>query len=125
MRTGALTVGVFLLFMACAPEGHDQCNLHVTAPLQLDGAAIAVDGVQTSSLVPIALEHPLRSLLLRLMGSELRSAVASGACHIPAGTHTVRVVKPGWEPIERVVVVDQSSRTIELTICPVDLRSHP
>jgi len=137
MRSRALTVGAFLLFVACVQEGPvssfkivcgpaHPCNLHVIAPLQLDQATIAVDGTQTGWLMQNTLEHPLRSLLLRFIGSEPKPRAATGTCHVPAGTHIVRIVKPGWEPIERVVVVDKSSsHNIALTICPADLRSRP
>jgi hypothetical protein len=105
------------LLVACEVERPG--NVRVTAPLQLDRATIAVDGTQTSWLMSEDLEHPVRELLRRFLGAP-NPTIASGRCHVPAGTHTIRVVKPGWQPVERVIVVD--ANTIDVAICAADVR---
>src|SRR6185369_10406041 len=103
MRRATLVLA--LLLAACDLEngqaGHAKL-VRVIAPIQLDRATIAVDGTQTSWLMSVDLEHPVRELLARVLGRRQRPFV-SGSCPVPAGTHTIRIVKPGWEPIERTV----------------------
>ena len=95
------------------------CNVHVTAPLQLDRLTIAVDGTQTRFLIA---NNPVRELLDRFFGARKRMPV-SGFCYVPAGTHTIRIAKPGFEPIERVVTVsDPKSCRTEVEIRAEDLK---
>jgi hypothetical protein len=123
-----------LVFVACEVEdghtgsvwivsGHTHpCNVRVTAPLQLDRASIAVDGTQTSWVMSEDLEHPIRELIGRYLGARKPTA-ASGFCYVPAGTHTIRIVKPGWEPIERVVTVsDPKTCLTEIEIRADDVK---
>jgi hypothetical protein len=92
----------------------------VSAPRQLDGAAIVIDGVQTSSLIADELRNPVRVLVGNVFGERKPTAV-SATCQVPAGTHTIRFVKRGWEPIERTIEVKDDMTTI-MQICAVDLR---
>ena len=114
MRIAIVTL---LLLAACAipPRG----NLHVGAPRELDGAAVLVDGVQASALVGDELRDPIRVVAQKIMGVHQRSAV-SATCQVAAGTHTLRFVKRGWEPIERTVEVKEPGTMV--LICPADLR---
>lgn len=126
MRRAALMLA--LVLAAC--DGHvgqvelvsgpaRPCNVRVTAPLQLDRASIAVNGTQTSFLIA---NDPVRELLRRFFGARKRTAV-SGFCYVPAGTHTIRIVKPGWEPIERVVTVsDPKTCLTEIEIRADDVK---
>jgi hypothetical protein len=80
------------------------CNLRIVAPLGLERARVSIDGVDTTILFPNEIEHPLRNLILITVGVHPTSDAAVAICHLPPGTHTVRIVKPGWHPIVRTVV---------------------
>jgi hypothetical protein len=95
------------------------CNVRVTAPLQLDRASIAVDGTQTNLLIA---NDSVPELLRRFFGARKRMPVR-GFCYVPAGTHTIRLVQPGFEPIERVVTVsDPKTCLTEVEISAEDVK---
>jgi hypothetical protein len=119
-RTVSLLVASsLLLLMACgAEEGHavsgsvkiicggaaTPCNFTITAPLELAHAEVYLDGVETTMLFPNEIEHPLRNLLLHAVGFQPTSDAAIATCHLPAGTHELRIIKPGYQPIDQAVV---------------------
>ena len=126
MRRTALMLA--LMLVACDGHvGHMQlvygptrpCNVRVTAPRQLDRAAIAVDGTQTNFLIA---NDPVAQLVRSFFGARKRPAT-SGFCYVPAGTHTIRIVQPGFEPIERTVTVsDPKTCLTEIEIRAEDLK---
>jgi hypothetical protein len=114
-----------LIFVACDVQNRNAtsparpCNVRVTAPLQLDRATITVDGTQTNFLIA---NDPVAELVGRFFGARKRPAT-SGFCYVPAGTHTIRIAKPGWEPVERVVTVsDPKTCLTEVEIHAEDMK---
>ncbi|HEY6139828.1 MAG TPA: hypothetical protein VI670_18870 [Thermoanaerobaculia bacterium] len=105
--------------IVCSPD--HPCNLHIIAPLQLDRAAISVDGVATTWLMSEDVENPILELVRRFFGTPKRTFV-SGTAHAAKGRHTIRIVKQGWLPVERVVEVDDPNVSTGIEICAADVR---
>jgi len=115
MRIAIVTLTLLLAACAIPPRG----NLRVGAPREMNGAAVYVDGVETSALLGDELRDPIRVFVGTIFGVRQRTAV-SATCQVAAGTHTIRVTKRGWQTIERTVEVKEPSTL--MLICPADLR---
>jgi len=109
-RTLLLFVAVFAACMAEPKPG----NVQVIAPLQLQGASVAVDGQQPAVLQT---GDPLPEMLRQLFGHKRRCFV--GFAQVPNGAHTLRIVKDGFAPIERTVDVDDHA---VVQVCAADVR---
>jgi hypothetical protein len=103
-----------LLFAACAAEHGPRPNVQVVAPRQLDRASISVDGQPASTLTT---GNPFLEVLEQLLNKP--RTVVTGLAHVANGTHTLRIVKQGFAPIERTVEVGDAT---VVRICPADVR---
>jgi hypothetical protein len=107
---------VFVLLLAgCVVEHRGPANLQVIAPRQLDRASISVDGQQASALT---IGDPVIDIVRQLMGH--KRPFVTGIAHVGKGAHTLRIAKPGFEPVERTV--DISDGPVVIQICAADVR---
>lgn len=101
--------------------GNDRpCNFRIVAPSALEQATLAVDGIEQLPLMPHEMEHPVRNLLLRVLGASPRSSAAVAILYLSPGSHSVRITKLGLEPITKTVTI--GSGNVRLAIHSSDLK---
>lgn len=103
-----------IVFAACAAE-RKLGNVQIVAPLQLQGASVAVDGQQPAALQTP--NDPLLEMMRQFLGRKRTCFV--GFAEVPNGAHTLRIVKQGFAPIERTV--DVADRAV-VQVCAADVR---
>lgn len=97
------------------------CNADISAPVELEHACVFVDGSPETSLVNDRMRHPLRSLVLQLLGAEAKSTRSAALFFLPKGSHIVRVVKPGWQPIDCVIGDEPRKDHLDIIITKAEL----
>ena len=98
------------------------CHFHIEGPKELILPTVSLDGECVIPMFPSHIEHPYRTLLFNFLGLETGSDTAVATFHVPAGTHVLGVAQAGWQPIERTVVSDGSSKQMRLVLHVSDLR---
>ena len=118
-RSGRIETGTVRIICG---QANRPCNFHIVAPKELVRASVSLDGECVVVMFPDHIEHPYRTLFLSFVGVEPSSDTAVATFHVPAGTHTLRIDQPGWDPIERTIAADGSRRQVELQLHSSDLR---